>query len=58
MNFALSRRIDSSVSRESFMQNTGARNRAERARDVSVHTTGEFFIHGANIVLYIRFMNL
>ena len=51
INFALSRRIVSSVSRESFMQNIGARNRADFARDVSVQTTGEFFIHGAKIAL-------
>ena len=54
MNFALSRRIVSSVSRESFMQNIGARNNAVRARDVSVHTTGDLRIHGAKIVLYIK----
>ena len=51
INIALSRNIVSSVSRESFMQNVGARNRALRALEVSVQQTGEFFIHGAKIVL-------
>lgn len=51
INFALSRRMVSSVSRESFMQNVGARNRALRAVDVSVQQTGDFFIHGINIAL-------
>ena len=54
MKIALSRRIVSSVSRESFMQNVGARSSALRALDVSVQQTGEFFIHGMNIALYIK----
>ena len=58
MNFALSRRIVSSESCASLIQNTGARNRAVRARDVSVHTTGEFFIHGEKMVLYIKLLIL
>ena len=58
MNFALSRRIVSSVSDESFMQNTGAFIKALRARDVSVHTTGERLIHGMKIELYIALISL
>ena len=40
-NFALLRRIVSSVSRESFMQNVGAFDIALRAQDVSVQHTGD-----------------
>ena len=51
MNFALSRKIVSSELCASLMQNIGARIRAVFARDVSVHTTGEFLIQSAKIVL-------